>query len=177
MPVWASILVTVVAGVGAGSFAAWLTARNDRQERFRDRLLEAADDFTVAAADALVKLRDAIREVRDSKDHGRMKEATEEAWGHHDIALRRSARLDLLFGVGSDTTGSASRFLNQMAIASQVLRPPDCDADRGEKVLVDATAELQTFNRSAFDAIRHAAPPSATLRESLRRHLGRRHDA
>jgi hypothetical protein len=53
MPVWASIFVTVVAGVGSGAFAAWLTARNDRKERFRDRLIEAADDFTVVAANAL----------------------------------------------------------------------------------------------------------------------------
>jgi hypothetical protein len=96
-----------------------------------------------------------------------MKEATEEAWEHHDIALRRSARVDLLFGVGSDTASSTNRFLNQLAIASQVLRPPHRDADRAEEALIDATTNLQKFNRSAFDAIRLAAPPSATFRESL----------
>ena len=50
MPVWASVLVTVVAALGAGAFGAGLTAQNDRQERFRDRMIEAADEFTGAAA-------------------------------------------------------------------------------------------------------------------------------
>jgi hypothetical protein len=170
VPVWASILLSVVSGLGSGFLGAWLTARNDRQERFRDRLLEAADDFTVAAADALVKLRDAIGAVRDGKDAECMKQATEEAWEHHDIALRRTARLDLLFGVGSDAARSANGLLNQLAVASQALRPPRCDDDRGEAALVDATAELQGFQGAAFAAVRRAAPPSASLWETLRRH-------
>ncbi len=120
-----------------------------------------------------MKLRDAIREVRGS-DPARMERATEEAWAHHDIALLRSARIDLLFGPGSDTTQSTSSFLSHLAQASLILRPPAHNADGAENVLVDATADLQEFQRSAFDAIRRAAPPSATLRESLQRRLRRR---
>lgn len=177
MPVWASVLVTVVTGLGAGTLGAGLTAWNDRQERFRDRLIEAADEFTAAAAEALVKLRDAVSAVREANDAARMKSSTEEAWEHHDAALCRSARVDLLFGPGSATASSASAFLSHLAQASAVLRPPDSDADGAERALVDGTADLQRFHRAAFDEIRRAAPPSATLRESLRwrsrRRLGR----
>jgi hypothetical protein len=68
MPVWASILITVVAAVGSGSFGAGLAVWNDRHERYRDKMIDAADGFNVAAADALVKLRDAVGPVREAND-------------------------------------------------------------------------------------------------------------
>jgi hypothetical protein len=167
MPVWASALVTVIAGLGAGVFGAWVTAWNDRRERFRDRMIETADDFA-AAADALVRFRDAIGAVHASKDAVRMKSATEDAWTHRDIALRRSAHVDLLFGPGSTTAGAANDLLNHLAVAAHSLTPPVGDADAADAALQSAASDLRRFQRSAFGAIRLAAPPSSTLRETLR---------
>jgi hypothetical protein len=166
--------VTVVAAASAGAFGAGLTVWNERQERFRDRMIAAADAFNASAADALVKLRDAIGAVREGNDLALMKATTELAWDAHGVALRRSARLDLLFGPGSETTGATSIFLNRLATAQQTVRPPDADPDRAEATLVEATADLQNFHRAAFDGIRRAAPPSGTLRESVRRTVGRK---
>jgi hypothetical protein len=168
MPVWASVLVTVVAAVGAGACGAGLAVWNDRHERFRDRMIEAADGFNVAAADALVRLRDAVGAVREANDPALMKSTTELAWQAHDGALRTSARVDLLFGPSSETTEAANTFLNRLAMAQNTVRPPNPDADGAESVLVEATSDLQRFHRAAFNGIRRAAPPSATVRESLR---------
>lgn len=173
MPIWASVLVTVVAAVCAGAFGAGLTVWNDRQERFRDRMIEAADEFNVAAADALVKLRDAVGAVRDADDPALMKSTTERAWHAHDDALRASARVDLLFGPGCKTTAAVSTFLNRLAIAQNTVRPPNPDAGGAESALVEATSDLQRFHRAAFNGIRRAAPPSATMHESVRRALRR----
>lgn len=100
MPTWASILLAVIGPLGAGALGAGVTARNDRAERFRDRMIEAADEFTSAGADALVKLRDAIGAVSSSSDALLAKATTEGAWSARDRALARSARIDLLFGPG-----------------------------------------------------------------------------
>jgi hypothetical protein len=173
MPVWASVLITVVAAVGAGAFGAGLAVWNDRHERFRDRMIEAADEFNVAAADALVKLRDAVRAVREANDPALMKSTTELAWQAHDDALRASARVDLLFGPGCETTAAVSAFLNRLAIAQNTVRPPNLDAGGAESALVEATSDLRRFHRAAFNGIRRAAPPSATMRESVQRALRR----
>jgi hypothetical protein len=52
MPAWASVLIASASGLGSGTFAAWLTTRNDGRERFRNRLIEAADEFASAAAES-----------------------------------------------------------------------------------------------------------------------------
>jgi hypothetical protein len=132
VPVWTSVLVTIVAAFGAGAFGAGLTVWNDRQERFRERMIDAADGFNVAAADALVKLRDAVGAVREASDPALMKSTTERAWRAHDDALRTSARVDLLFGPGCETTAAASTFLNRLAIAQNAVRPPNPDARGAE---------------------------------------------
>jgi hypothetical protein len=48
------VTVTVIAAFGAGAFGAMPMSWNDRQERFRDRMLDAADGFSAAVAEALV---------------------------------------------------------------------------------------------------------------------------
>jgi hypothetical protein len=103
-----------------------------------------------------------------------MKLTTEEAWARRDAALRCSARVDLLFGPGSGAASSASGLLNRLAVAATDLQPPTLNAEGAERALVAATGYLQEFRRSAFDGIRRGAPPSAALRESLFRSLGRR---
>jgi hypothetical protein len=132
-------------------------------------MIEAADEFVNAGADALITARDAIREVQDQKDPARVKESTEAAWAARDIALRRSARVDLLFGSESGASRSADNLLNQLASVSTLLQPPDCDTSGADSAHLQASSELGSFQRLAVADIRHAAPPSATIAESLRR--------
>jgi hypothetical protein len=72
-------------------------------------LIEAADEFASAAAEALIKTRDAVGEVQALKDAESMKQTTELAWRHRDAVLHRSARVDLLFGPGRDVSRAAKR--------------------------------------------------------------------
>ncbi len=173
VPVWASVLVAVIAVFASGGLGAWLGAWNDRHERFRDRMIAAADEFVGDAANALIALRNAIGEVRNAADPARVKKTVDLAWTTRDAVLRRSARIDLLFGPGSETGHAASSLVHDLAEACERLQPTRFDADGAEATLLEVTARLQNFQHAAFDGIRRAAPPSATVRESLRRPLPR----
>lgn len=173
MPVWAAVLIAVIASFASGGFGAWLGAWNDRHERFRDRMIAAADDLVGEASGALIGLRNAIGEVRSAADPARAKEAAEGAWSGRDAVLRRSARIDLLFGPGSETALAATDLVSELAKGCLMLQPPALDADGAEGALMDAAGNLPRFERAAFDGIRRAAPPSATVRESIRRTLAR----
>jgi len=165
---WISVSLTVIAAFGAGAFGALLTSWNDRQERFRDRMLDAADEFAAAIAEALLVLRDAVGEVRGG-DAVRAKAAAQKAWSQRDTPLIRSARVDLLFGPDSDTARCSNALLHHIAAALEDLNPPKLDAEAADQALLDAPEGLRMFQRLAFQDIRSAAPPSATLRESLRK--------
>jgi hypothetical protein len=164
-------LIAAVAGIGSGALGAWLTARNDRQERRRDRLLAAADDFSSATAEALVKLRDAIGNVQNLADPASMKEAAEAAWRQRDTALLRSARIDLLFGPQSLTASAANDVLHSLAAAQDILRPPTFDADGAERELVRASERLRRFNSCAFEDLVRTTTAAAHRRvaRALRR--------
>jgi hypothetical protein len=160
MPVWVSVLIALASGLGSGTFAAWLTTRNDRGERFRSRLIEAADEFASAAAEALIGTRDAIREVGDRKDAERMKTATDLAWRQRDAVLHRSARVDLLFGPERDTSRCANAVVHELASAVSSLTPPALDADAAERAHVKAAEALRGFHVAASHAIQASKPPS-----------------
>jgi hypothetical protein len=170
MPVWASVLIALGSGLGSGTFAAWLTTRNDRRERFRNRLIEAADEFAIAAAEALTGTRDAIRDVRDLKDAERMKAASELAWQQRDAVLHRSARIDLLFGPGRDASRCANDVVNELAKVVSSLVPPSLDADAAESAHVRVAEALRGFHLAASDAIQLGKPPAAT-RADRHRHM------
>ncbi len=160
MPTWASVLIALTSGLGSGTFAAWLTTRNDRRERFRHRLIEAADEFASAAAEALIKTRDAIGEVRALKDAERMKQTTELAWQQRDAVLHRSARVDLLFGPGRDVSRTANDVVNQLANVVASLTPPSLDADAAERAHLNAAEALRGFHIAASGAMQEGKLPA-----------------
>jgi len=159
MPAWASVLIALVSGFGSGAVAAVLTTRNDRRDRFRHRLIEAADDFASAASEALTRTRDAIRDVRDFRDAEQMKAATDSAWAQRDAALHRSARVDLLFGPGQDASRCASDVVLQLASVVSSLMPPSPNTSAADRAHMEAVNALRGFNLAAADAIEKAAPP------------------
>jgi len=172
MPTWASILIALASGLGSGTFAAWLTTRNDRRERFRHRLIDAADEFAGSAAEALIRTRDAIREVRAFKDAERMKQTTELAWQQRDAVLHRGARVDLLFGPGRDVSRSANDFVHELAKVVASLTP--LDAAAAERAHLKAAEALRGFNVAASVAIQEGKPPVATEQDLQRHHLALR---
>jgi hypothetical protein len=173
MPTWASVLIALTSGLGSGSFAAWLTTRNDRRERFRHRLIEAADEFASAVAEALIKTRDAIGEVQALKDAEHMKRTTELAWQQRDAVLHRSARLDLLFGPGRDVSRAANDVVNELANVVASLTPPSFDADAAVRAHVKAAEALRGFHIPASNAIQEGKPPVATQLDRQRHRLSK----
>jgi hypothetical protein len=169
MPTWASVLIALTSGLGSGTFAAWLTTRNDRREQFRHRLIEAADEFASTAAEALIKTRDAIGEVRALKDAERMKKTTELAWQQRDAVLHRSVRVDLLFGPGRDASQAANAVVKELANVVASLTPPSFDADAAERAHLDAAAALRRFHLSASRAIQTGKFPVAARLDRDRR--------
>lgn len=160
MPTWASIMIALASGLGSGTVAAWWTTQSDRRERFRSRLIEAADDFASAAADALIKTRDAIGEVRASEDAERMKQATELGWKQRDAVLHRSARIDLLYGPGHDAPRLANQVVNELATVVAALTPPSSDAGAAESAHLRAGEALRGFHVAASRAIQEGKPPA-----------------
>jgi hypothetical protein len=167
MPTWASVLIALTSGLGSGTFAAWLTTRNDRRERFRHRLIEAADEFASAAAEALIKTRDAIGEVRDRNDAERMKQTTELAWHQRDVVLHRSARVDLLFGPGRDVSRAANDVVNELATVVAALTPPSLDAGSADRAHLDAAEALRKFHIAASRAIQKGKPAAVPQLDPL----------
>ena len=171
MPVWASVLITVIAAALSGGFGAWLVAWNDRHERFRDRMISAADDLVIAGSEGLIAVRDAIYQARHELA-GR-DQAVARAWKRRDVVLHRGARVELLFGPGSETARAVIDLTYELGKAIDRGQGPAPDQAAAEAAQMEAAAKLTSFQRAAFDGIRRAAPPSATMRESLRRALGR----
>jgi hypothetical protein len=106
----------------------------------------------------------------------RAKADAEKAWSQRDTPWIRSARVDLLFGPDSGTARCSNAPLHHIATALESLNPPKLDADAADQALLDAPEGLRMFQRLAFEDIRSAVPPSATLRKSLRK-TRRRSDA
>jgi hypothetical protein len=49
-----TIAVAITVAIASGLGASWFAMKHDRQERHRDRLIDTADEFARAMADALL---------------------------------------------------------------------------------------------------------------------------
>lgn len=161
-------MIAVAVGLGSGGFAAWLTTRNDRRERFRHRLIEAADEFASAAAAALIKTRDALHDVRASGV------GTDAAREQRDALLQRSARVDLLFGPGQDASRRAADVLHELTKVGSSLMPPSPDPNAAVGAHLEAAEALRGFNLAAADAIERAKPPVVSPADRERHGLANR---
>jgi hypothetical protein len=167
VPVWAAILVALA----SGGFGAWLAAWNDRHERFRDRMITAADDLVGAATEAINAARDAIYCVEHKLPPD---EKVSIAWKKLDTVLLRRARVELLFGPTSDSGRRAKELTDQLSTAIDRAQPPNLDETTANARLREARTSLTSLQQTAFKDIRRAAPPSATIHESIRRVLERK---
>jgi hypothetical protein len=156
MPAWASALL---AAIGAGFLGAWFTARHDRRERFRDRMIEAADDFGIAASQALVAARNALRAASDAK--GPAMSARNFAWETRDLALMRSSRLDLLFGPDTKAVAHAHKLVEALGGVGVNLDASSFDLPKAHAAFRLATHRLYEFNRAAHLEIAQIGTPAS----------------
>jgi hypothetical protein len=168
-----SVLTTIIVGLGSGSLgaqlSAWYKARTDRQERFRDRLLDAAEGFSSAASEALVALRDASAAMNRGRPE-EIEPAEQRAWVKRDELLHNSARINLLYGPRSEIASLATSVTHELAVGGIHLRS---DLSMTDQAIATTTKNLAEFQSTAFARIREAAPPAASIGEVVRRRLPR----
>lgn len=168
-----SALATIIVGLGSGSFgaqlSAWYKARNDRRERFRDRLLDAAEGFGGAASEALVALRDADRAMNSGQVED-IEPTEQRAWAKRDELLHASARINLLYGPRSEVASLATNVTHELAVGGIHLRS---DLSVTEEAITKTTANLTEFQSIAFAKIRETAPAAMSIGEVVRRRLQR----
>jgi hypothetical protein len=128
-PTWAVVLVGLGGGVLGSLATAFVTISHQRAAEFRAHMLNAADDFSTRAIEALQAARNASSEVK--KDDSPLDDP-EKDWFRAEIqalldtanqalddVLARQARVHLLFGSqsppGIAATGVASQLRNMMS--------------------------------------------------------------
>src|SRR6266496_3101532 len=99
LPAWATVLVAIAGAAVTGVFTGLLTTRlrirHEREERLRERMLTAADDFVTGAHQAHRGLWEVLSaEEQASTVADRLPAASELVKVAHD----RLARVKLLFG-------------------------------------------------------------------------------
>lgn len=151
-------------GLGSGLIGSWWQTFNDRLERSRDRLLDAADDLLGDTAVALTTVREAIRTSRNGPSESQ-DDAAKSAWDARDLVLHRSARTELLFGSESEAHRLTDAIISDLARAATHLgkhKPDDAEAAQ-----MDAAGHLGDLRRAARTEIDDVRPPHVSLRTSL----------
>lgn len=96
-----------------------------------------------------------------------LRTATDLAWRQRDAVLHRSARVDLLFGPGRDTSRCANDVVRKLASAVPSLMAPSLDAHAAEHAHVKAAEALRGFHLAASDAIQAGKPPTVARKGRL----------
>jgi hypothetical protein len=170
LPAWATVVISIVsalAGVAGGVVAVRIrigfdrsenaiSREHERSERWVDRFVRAADDFSTGIEQAILGVRDVIHAVNDGGD---VDSARVEAKRRLDEAIARIARIKLLFGEDSDAARVARDILPELDVARGLAERPNGGA--WEK-LATVYALHREFNAVAFQAISSPKPPPST---------------
>jgi hypothetical protein len=159
-PTWATLVLAIIGGGAVGTvLTTFWRIRHERAEAWRTRLLDAADDFTTGALQALMKLEYVNDWLWHSHEAGEgylsEKEAAamREADGLIQEARSRLARIQLLFGGKSDTGSSATAMIDELRAVSSALWPdPDTsiiEFQRASDALAGARDALADFVSAA----------------------------
>jgi hypothetical protein len=114
----------------------------------------------------LIAVRDAIYRLDNDIAAG---ETVSRAWRSRDESLLLSARLELLFGPTSDAARAATSMTSGLARAIDQVQPPKRNVQEATGFHLDARARLTELQQAAFEDIRHASPPSARIRDAVRK--------
>jgi hypothetical protein len=123
LPAWATVLVAIAGAAVSGVIAGFLTTRlriqHEREDRLRERMLEAADDYVTGAYQAHRGLWEALAaEEQGSTVPERLPEASRLVNVAHD----RLARVKLLFGTRTPAGQAADATNNELWSYRSALR-------------------------------------------------------
>jgi hypothetical protein len=137
LPAWATVLIAIGASAVGGVLGAWLQTEHDRRQRFRDRMIEAADDYNQAFTGVLSSLS-LDRRAEAEKRLGE--------------AMQKRSRVDLLF-----SPDSVIREAAQAAIESAWVVVMNTDAGKIEDArncFYEAEDHHKSFLEFAYQELR-----------------------
>ena len=146
LPDYATILIALVSAGVAGLGGGLLQVRHERRESLWDRRIVAADDLATKLAQAVMGAGDAVRESAES--------TMAELQRLRDEALAASARVDLLFGLGSPTVVAVNLTVSALGQVEAHLESDPSDAKEAQKFLNEAGKHLNEFTAAAGVVIR-----------------------
>jgi hypothetical protein len=158
----------IIAGLTGGGVAAILTAlittSHERQERMRNRKIEAADQLCTAVIEAFVPFRillttrtrtenNSSETVDQEAVSNASPQALDEMRNCFDFAVGHQARVDLLFGASSKVGKAADQMMDAFVKAMKEFESQPSDTANAN-VLVDAVADgLDTFTDSVHSHV------------------------
>jgi hypothetical protein len=156
MPTWATVLITVVTALISGALGAvgatWWQTRHEGREAWRSRLIDAAQTFAANAVTAYRASQEALKPPHSQASLGRLRDAFDE--------VRTAAyRIDLLFGLESDTRSEAWAFVDAIDDVGICLRRNPPDVAEAKKLDLTAYLARHAFSKAAHDAIRALRMP------------------
>jgi hypothetical protein len=170
VPLWAALLI----GLGGGLIATFARISYERTAELRNRMIQAADDFSTSVFRALSAMRDSLDAAADTEEpittgtvtgplfREPLQSGLDEVGKRIDEVHERLARVHLLIGVPEDSAAgeSADRILRKLRECNSSLNDwPNSITDHRTKkeynASFDAAAkEHDRFNRAARREIR-----------------------
>jgi len=151
-----ALLSSVVGGAGGALLATMLRIGHERQERLRERMLTAADDFAIGVQQAGMALREARSHEGDVHPAGTVLPTTAEARRCVGEVEARLARIRLLFGEFTAACDAAERVDEGLEVQIEALQPRwlTPTEEQLEQAMEDTWEGLRAFNREALRALR-----------------------
>lgn len=141
MPVWATVVVGIVAGLGGGLIGTFVKVAEDRKVDVRRKTIEAMEDLAAMATDWFALANAAIDQVADygpSEDSETRRRALESL---HEGG-KRLDRLAVLISPGHVVVGSGARVIHLLREAVRELpeRLPEPETDQEDEEHMAALA-------------------------------------
>lgn len=168
-----TVIVSLLSGAGGAYLSTLMRLRHEREERIRERMLSAADDFGTGLLQAILGIRDARTAMVDLIEEDRVKQNVDwqavdepvvvEAQRRVDVVHDRLARVQLLFGEGTETSVKAEAAILELRAAVADLG--DWPRPNLESAWARAGSLIELhrgYNRAALVAIRSKRLPALT---------------
>ena len=182
-PTWAVVLVGITSGALASLVTALVTASHERAAEFRERMLNAADEFSTAAIVALTQVRDTAGGIKQfnaplfasGSFKPEIKALLDQANKAVDDVFAKQSRVHLLFADRSPTTmasGAVTTHLRNMMMALE--GRSDSINDHAREAMYarnfsGVQAEHMKFNSAALAALQETWWDRLLERWKLRR--------
>lgn len=157
--------IAVLASLVTAIVSAMLQRSHDRDERIRDRMVIAADDFATGAIQTFQALRDLANPPVPSFQPPNASEARRLL----DELMARIARVELLFGEDSSTASDGRDLLNEL---NELVTKIEKGLLAGAAIAPDvasANEKRRAFQRSALIALRAGTWSSLSRRKVRKR--------